>query len=202
MSADIEERVLAERAGGGDEGAFEEIFRRYRDAVYRVAFSFTGNQEDALDAVQETFIKAYRALGRYRGESGLYAWLRRIAVNCCIDRSRARGPIRNLPLEDGLLAAGPAAAGRGGGWSGGGGGGAGVDPGAEAELNELREDLAKAVAELSESHRAVFVLHMVEGLSYNEIADAVGCSIGTVMSRLFYARRKLLEKLKPHLKSG
>ncbi|MCA8923628.1 MAG: sigma-70 family RNA polymerase sigma factor [Planctomycetes bacterium] len=171
--ARAQDRELIERALAGDSTAFEEIYERHRHAVYKVAFGMTRNAEDALDVVQETFLKAHKSLARFERRAALRTWLCQIAVHQGIDLGRRKKVRRADPLEDGLVASEE----RG--------------PRADARERELKTALREALDKLSEKHRTVFVLYTVKGLSYKEIAEAVGCSVGTVMSRLFYARKNL-----------
>jgi RNA polymerase sigma-70 factor, ECF subfamily len=164
---------LVQRAVAGDPQAFEELYERHRHAVYKVAHGMTRNVEDALDVVQETFVKAHKSLARFERRASIGTWLCQIAVHQAIDLGRRRKVRRAEPLEEKLV------------------GGEGLSPRAEAQEQELRQALTKALDELSEKHRTVFVLYTVQGLSYKEIAEALGISIGTVMSRLFYARKNL-----------
>ena len=162
--ARAQDKKLIERALAGDATAFEEIYERHRHAVYKVAYGMTRNAEDALDVVQDTFLKAHKSLARFERRAALRTWLCQIAVHQGIDLGRRKKVRRADSLEDGL---------------------------AEARERELKSALQQALAQLSEKHRTVFVLYTVKGLSYKEIAEAVGCSVGTVMSRLFYARKNL-----------
>jgi len=186
-----DEAGLVERFRQGDEAAFEELFRRYREAIHAIAWRLCGDHEEALDIVQEAFIRAYRHAGAFRAESGFYSWVRRIATNIAIDRRRARREGEGSALEEETLAEqalAPDAARL-----------AEEDPLARAAGHELAQALAAALAELGPEHRTTLVLHANEGLSYKEIAESMACPIGTVMSRLFYARRILAEKLRRYL---
>jgi RNA polymerase sigma-70 factor (ECF subfamily) len=190
-----ERRIVAElvrRAAAGDDEAFAEIFRRFRDKVYRIAFRFTRDHDEAMDLLQGTFIKAHRSLASYREESSFATWLARIATNCAIDHVRAQRREGAVDLDDDLdpedaaagegLAAHPA-----------------VGPATAAMNRELGEAIQEAVEKLSEKHRSVFTLHCVDGMPYQQIADTLQISIGTVMSRLFHARRYLRRSLAPYL---
>lgn len=184
------ERELLESFRRGEEAAFEELFSKYREAVYAVAWKVLGDREEALDVVQDAFLRAWRGAADFRAESGFYAWLRRIALNLAIDRVRARRG-ENSPLEEETLAAerhAPGAARL-----------AEEDPAGRAAGSELGEALERELAELGPEHRTVLVLHAAEGLSYKEIAEEMNCPIGTVMSRLHYARRLLAGKLRRFL---
>ncbi|MGE0708566.1 MAG: RNA polymerase sigma factor [Planctomycetota bacterium] len=176
---DPEERAydmeLVRRAKGGDRDAFQELYERHRHKVYRVAVGMTRNQEDALDVVQDTFVKAHRSLERFEGRSSIGTWLCQIATHRAIDMGRRQKVRRADPLEEGAVP----------------GTKAGAAPVEKAQAEELREKLEEALGQLSEKHRTVFVLYTVKGMSYKEIASTLEISIGTVMSRLFYARKNL-----------
>ncbi|MCE9533973.1 MAG: sigma-70 family RNA polymerase sigma factor [Planctomycetes bacterium] len=164
----------------GDRSSLETIFHRYRETAYRVAHRLLGNEADALDAVQEGFIKALTHLHSFERRSSFKTWLLRIVSNASLDLGRQRGRRETLSIDSidwreqdanqAML---------------------GLDPIQAVEQADLREALDTALAELPESQRRTFVLHVDGGLSYREIADVMKISIGTVMSRLFYARQKL-----------
>jgi RNA polymerase sigma-70 factor (ECF subfamily) len=166
---------LVARAKEGDREAFQEIYERHRQKVYRVALGMCRNPEDALDVVQDTFVKAHRSIVRFEGRSAISTWLCQIATHRAIDIGRRQKVRRADPLEEGLVAKHKA----------------GDAPREKAQHSELKDALQAALGELSEKHRSVFVLYTVESLSYKEIAAALDISIGTVMSRLFYARKNL-----------
>jgi len=172
-----DERLVA-RAIEGDQAAFEEIYERHRHAVYKVALGMLRNPEDALDVVQETFVKAHKSLARFERRASIGTWLCQIGLHQAIDLQRRRKVRKADALEEGRVAESGQPA-----------------PATLAEGSELQAALTKALAELSDKHRQVFVLYTVKGLSYKEIAEVVGISVGTVMSRLFYARKNLQGKL-------
>jgi len=172
--------LLVARAARGDPPALEELFAQYRDPAYRVAYRLLGNAEDALDAVQDGFIKALTHLGRFERRCSFKTWLLRVVSNAALDLGRQRR------RRDELSAAVSERASLDGGVTPDH-----LDPGREAEEADLRRALAEALRQLPEAQRRTFVLHVDGGLSYREVADAMGISIGTVMSRLFYARQKL-----------
>ncbi len=196
---DAEDPGLVERSLKGDAAAFEQLFVKYRQRVFAVAWRLVGDEDAALDVVQDAFVRAYEELEKLRGETRFFPWVRRITVNLAIDKLRAIKRSREVSLfatsqedEDGreeLTAVGQAMPER-----------EQDNPGRQAELSEFSSALTDALAKLSESHRAVFMLHAAEGMSYKEIAEALGCNIGTVMSRLFYARKRLQELLGAHVK--
>jgi RNA polymerase sigma-70 factor (ECF subfamily) len=181
------DEALVELARAGDLDAREELFRRGREVAYRVAFRLLGNAEDAMDAVQDGFIKAFRNLDAFDGRSAFRTWLLRIVTNAAHDLGRRKGrrpALRLVDLDaDGL---GP-----------GGSGTSTVEPSVEHDpsqglhLADLRRTIDAALARLSPAIRETFVLFAEAELSYKEIAEAQGVPIGTVMSRLHYARQKL-----------
>ncbi len=177
----------------GDTGAFERLFVKYRQGVFAAAFRILRHEDAALDVVQETFIKAYESLGSLKEGERLFPWLRRIAVNLAIDALRRRRRAGEMSLEedigDGEDTAGKVAVPPDGA----------AGPASEAADSEFAAALWEALGELPESQRTVFMLHAVENMTYREVAQAMNCSIGTVMSRLHYARKKLQELLKPHI---
>lgn len=176
------DQELLARAQQGDTQAFLDLYERHRRAVYRVAHGLTHDIEDAMDVVQETFIKAHKSIGRFERRAGIGTWLCQIAVHQAIDLCRKRKVRQSEPL-DGV---GREVAGRE------------RSPDSHARERELSEAVGKALMKLSDKHRTVFVLHVVKGMPYKEIAETLGCSVGTVMSRLFYARRHLQGLLAPY----
>ena len=172
--------LLIARAGRGDRPALDELFRRYRDPAYRVAYRLLGHSDDALDAVQDGFIKALTHLDGFERRCTFKTWLLRVVSNAALDLGRQRR------RRDELSAAVTVRVAVDGGTTPDH-----ADPGREAEESDLRRALADALQQIPESQRRTFVLHVDGGLSYREVADALGISIGTVMSRLFYARQKL-----------
>ena len=170
--------VLLDRFARGDRAALDDLFRRYRAVAFRVAYRLLGREADALDAVQDGFIKALTHLDRFRGTSSFKTWLLRIVSNAALDLGRQR-------KRDGWNDRPPAAPNldRTAGDP--------VPPDAALERADLRRVIEAALAQLPAAQRQTFVLHVDGGLTYREVADALGISIGTVMSRLFYARQKL-----------
>lgn len=177
---EADDAALVSWAATGDDGAFEELVRRYRSDVFRVCNHFVRNREDAWDLSQEVFIKAHRALGRFRGEASFKTWLLRISANACKDFFKKRR-LATVPFDERIgsdSSPSPMAG-----------------PGHQAQAGELGRAIEVAVDGLSAKHRTVFVLREYEGLSYEEMAEVIGCSVGTVMSRLFHARKKLQSAL-------
>lgn len=170
---------LLGRFAAGQSAALDELFRRYRQAAYRVAFRLLGNEADALDAVQEGFVKALTHLNGFQGRSSFKTWLLRVVSNAALDLGRARGRRETVSLDtstaadvnERLLSA--------------------DESGLGLERADLRRLLDQALSTLSDVQRQTFVLYADAGLSYREVAEATSTSIGTVMSRLYYARQKL-----------
>jgi RNA polymerase sigma-70 factor (ECF subfamily) len=171
---------LLTRLAHGDRKSLDELFRRYRLLAYRVAYRLLGNEADALDAVQEGFIKALTHLSGFQGRSTFKTWLLRVVSNAALDLGRQRGRREVVSLD----AARPREYEQG-------------DPltednaSAGLERADLRRALDRALALLPEAQRRTFILHADAELSYREVAEVLGISIGTVMSRLYYARQKL-----------
>lgn len=190
--APVEEMVLVKRARQGDLGAYDELVKRYQERIYATVYHMTANHEDANDLAQEAFIKAFQALKSFKGGSSFYTWVYRIAVNKTINFLKQRKNKTQLSLDDldfnaehdpdlmALISE--------------------KTPRREMNLLELQEKLNTAMQKLSEPHRLVVTLHDVQGLSHEEIAEIMDCNIGTVRSRLFYARQQLQAYLSDYLK--
>ncbi len=182
------EADLLRRAQGGDEEAFGELMRAHHDRVFRTVVGVLRDEHEARDVSQEVWITVWKNLGTFRGDAKFSTWVHPIAVRRAIDslRKRKKWLHRFLPFladeEDGVEAAPEPVALDG-------------DPRDENEKSERAERFEAALALLPEKHRTVLVLREVEGLSYEEIARSLGCRPGTVMSRLFNARRQLAQKL-------
>jgi len=168
-------------AAAGDADAFAQLYTTHRERVYRLAYHYVHNQPDALDLCQEVFVRAFEALPGFKGEARFRTWLMRIASNTCIDHLRHGRLRKTAELDEHLITSDVRLPGVR----------SAPDPTAGAERGELRAAIEAAVAKLSPEHRDVFVLHDVEGLTYQEVAETIGCPVGTVMSRLHYARRRL-----------
>jgi len=187
-SASDEQLVGA--AKGGDMDAFEELVARHRDKIYARAFSMMRNEDEALDLSQEAWVKSWQRLKQFQGDSRFGTWMTRIVVNLCLDQLRRRKRQRTESIEEmneetgGVEQQMPVVAG---------------NPTERLERAELRKVIDRALGLLSHEHRTVLVLHEFEEMEYKEIARTMGCSIGTVMSRLFYARRRMAALL-AHLK--
>jgi RNA polymerase sigma-70 factor (ECF subfamily) len=183
----LSDATLVERARDGDRDAFRQLVERYQAKVAALAVGMLRNRDDAMDVVQDTFAKAYQNLDRFKGDSSFYTWVYRIAMNLCIDQQRRDGKMPSVPLEspdrpdEVVLPAG--------------GGPRQDHPFERASDAQVAARIRDAIAELTPEHRAVIVLREVEGLSYEEIAQALDVPKGTVMSRLHYARQKLQARL-------
>src|SRR5262245_62784934 len=171
------------RAGQkGDMGAFEELVARHRDKVYARAFSMMRNEDAAIDLSQEAWVKAWQRLHQFQGEASFLTWMTRIVINLCLDQLRKQKRLRAESIEQldedlgGVERQMPIIT---------------PNPTERLERSELRARIDRALGQLSYEHRTVLVLHEFQELEYKEIAKRMDCSIGTVMSRLFYARRKL-----------
>ena len=179
---------LVQRTREGDRDAFRELVERYQRRVASLAVGMLRSREDALDVVQETFTKAYQHLDRFKGDSGFYTWLYRIAFNICVDHQRREGKLANVRPESEdsgdlgapLGADGPLP----------------DEPFHRLRSAEIGRRMEQAIRELTPDHRAVILLREVEGLSYEEISRVLECPKGTVMSRLHYARRQLQTRLR------
>jgi RNA polymerase sigma-70 factor, ECF subfamily len=177
-----DEKVLVRAAQQGDMAAFEELVARHRDKVYARAYSMMRNEDEALDLSQEAWVKGWQRLKQFQGESSFGTWMTRIVINLCLDQLRRQKRHRVESIEGmdedsgGVERQMPVVT---------------VNPTSGLERAELRQRIDRAMGQLSNEHRTVLVLHEFEEMEYKQIAKTVGCSIGTVMSRLFYARRKL-----------
>lgn len=188
----VEETVLVSKARQGDLEAYDELVKRYQERIYATLYHMTSNHEDANDLAQEAFIKAFQALKSFKGGSSFYTWVYRIAVNKTINFLKQRKNKAQMSLDDldfnaehdpdlvALISD--------------------KTPRREVGLGELQEKLNIAMQKLSEPHRLVVTLHDVQGLSHEEIAKIMECNIGTVRSRLFYARQQLQAYLSDYLK--
>lgn len=184
-----EEAALITRAREGDATAFGTLVTLHRQKVYATIYNVVRNEEDAWDLSQETFLKAWKSLHLFRGQSSFFTWLYRIATNLTIDTLRRKKIEGGTPFDDTIaptrIEPGSATAPR-----------PEALPHRRMEHHEVASRIEAAIATLSPEHRAVILLREVEGASYEEIAEAMKCSLGTVMSRLFYARKKLQAALK------
>ncbi len=176
-----EDASLVLRAQAGDTQAFEELVRRYRNEVFALAYHFVRERETAWDLAQEVFIKAYRSLKRFRGEASFKTWLMRITANQSKDHLKKRR-IKTTSFDEAIGSAeAPSAV---------------ATPDKQLAAKELGESIQEAVDSLPPKHRTAFVLREYEGLSYEEMAQVMQCSLGTVMSRLHHARKKMQHALR------
>jgi RNA polymerase sigma-70 factor (ECF subfamily) len=180
--------VLVERVQNGDVAAFDHLVRKYRERLYSVIYNLTSNREDAADLTQDAFIKAFSSISRFRGKSAFFTWLYRIGVNTTLsylkrNRFRRFFSLENIEEEGSNAVVLETLAAKHRSEKG-------------ALLSELQEKLNESLQKLSPKHRTVVVLFEIEGLSHQEISDIVGCSIGTVRSRLHYAKQQLQAELK------
>jgi RNA polymerase sigma factor (sigma-70 family) len=188
----VDEAVLVESARSGDLAAYDDLVKRYQERIYATIYHMTANHEDANDLAQEAFIKGFQALKSFKGGSSFYTWVYRIAVNKTINFLKQRKNRTQMSLDDidfnaehdpdlvALISD--------------------KTPRREANLAELQEKLNEGMQKLSEPHRLVVTLHDVQGMSHEEIAKIMDCNIGTVRSRLFYARQQLQGFLADYLK--
>lgn len=178
---------LVARATTGEYAAYEELIRRYQRKIYALVYNMTSNKEDAEDMVQDVFVKAYTALPQFKGDSSFYTWIYRIAVNRTINflKKRKRNPDVSLDDLDQAVERDPAYVELR----------ARESPVRDATLSELQAKLNAALLTLSDKHRTVVVMHDIQGVPHDEIARVLGCSEGTVRSRLFYARQQLQQEL-------
>lgn len=185
--ASIDERDLLARAKRGEMPAYDELVRHYQGRIYALVYNMTSNKEDAEDLVQDVFVKAYASLARFEEKSSFYTWVYRIAINRTLNflKKRQRNPKMSLDDVDNGVERDPAYVELS----------ARESPFRDATLSELQEKLNKALMTLSENHRTVVVLHDIQGVPHEEIASMIGCSQGTVRSRLFYARQQLQAEL-------
>ncbi len=184
--ASLDDEALVKAAQKGNKNAFEELVARHRDKVYGRLMIMIKNENDALDLSQEVWIKAWKRLKQFHGDSAFCTWVTRIAINVGVDHIRKQKRKKVESIEDHIEEGGsierlmPIET---------------VNPTQGLEREELRARIDKALEQLSPEHRSVVILHEFEGLEYKEIAKMMKCSMGTIMSRLFYARKKLASML-------
>ena len=188
--SEVPEIELVKRCQRGDSRAFDELVTRYRTRIFGMIYNMVHNEQDAWDLAQDSFLKAWKSIKRFRGKSSFYTWIYRIVMNVTIDHMRKKqikGGGAEFDDAIQLKEIEPAAR---------------TAPKADAlpfermERSELRQKIDNAIAQLTPEHRAVILMKETEDMQYHEIAEALGCSIGTVMSRLFYARKRLQNLLK------
>jgi RNA polymerase sigma-70 factor (ECF subfamily) len=188
--ADVSDLDLVKQSQAGNTEAFDQLVSRYRTRVFSMIYNMVHNEQDAWDLAQDSFVKAWKSIGRFRGQSSFYTWIYRIIMNVTIDwlrKKQVKGAgvefddairlkeinpaSRTVPKADPL-------------------------PHERMEQREIRQRIDAAIAQLTPEHRAVILMKEIEDMQYHEIAEALDCSIGTVMSRLFYARKKLQNLLR------
>lgn len=184
--------MLVRRIQAGESELFDELVRKYRERIWSVVYNMTSNREDAADLTQDAFIKAFRSINRFQGQSAFFTWLYRIAINGTLNHlqknrlrrffslEKIRGEEPANSLLDQLADPGPASD-------------------RQSCLNELQQKLNEAMQKLSIKHRTVITLFEIDGLSHEEIAEITGTSAGTVRSRLHYAKQLLQNELQPYL---
>jgi RNA polymerase sigma-70 factor, ECF subfamily len=177
---EVSDAELLARHVGGDAAAFAGLVRRHQDRLWAVALRTLGNRDEAADALQDGLLSAYRSAGSFRGDAAVTTWLHRIVVNACLDRIRRHRARPTVPLP--TEGAEP------------------PDPGDWVSTSELRVDLARALAVLSDEQRSAVVLVDIEGWSVEEAARVLGCAPGTVKSRCARARARMLP-LVAHLRN-
>ena len=177
-SQQIEDLELTRRSQAGDADAFGELVTKYRAKIFTMVYGMVRNEHDAWDLAQETFLKAWQSIHRFEGRSSFYTWLYSIMVNLTIYSLRRKSRREEVELNDAIPSLLPG-------------------PGVSYQHTEIREQINAALAKLSPEHRAVIMLKELEDLQYHEIAEVLNLSKGTVMSRLFYARKKLRSMLRP-----
>lgn len=189
-----EDQELIERAIAGDHKAFRVLVERYQRKVYTIAYGIVRNQDTAMDVAQDAFVKVHRHLPNFKGDSSFYTWLYRIVVNLCIDKKRRAARAAEVDYDDALahgdgFTSGPTLA------------STGIEnPLKAAQRKELVEHMDQALETLSDDHREILMLREVEGLSYEELAITLDIAKGTVMSRLFHARKNFQRALTRYLK--
>lgn len=182
-----DDHELVELAQKGDRDAFRQLVEKYQRRVYSISYGMLKNADDSMDVSQEVFVKVYRYLEKFNFQSTFYTWLYRITVNMCIDHIRKNKRVKNVEYDDGISREDgdehtlPSRL--------------GLNPDKVYGRKELREKMLEALDALGEKHRTILILREVDGLSYEEIADVLNISKGTVMSRLFHARRNFQEAI-------
>ena len=189
---DLDDACLVTASQRGELAAFDELIRRYHSRIYATLYHMTSNHEDADDLTQESFIRAFKALKRFKGDASFYTWTYRIAVNLTINFLKKRHrrayhlslndmdiQVENHPELVALIS--------------------NKTPRGEVRIHELQQKLNEAMLQLSETHRLTVTLHDIQGMSHEEISKIMDCNVGTVRSRLFYARQQLQGYLADYL---
>ena len=184
--------LIVQRVQTGDVAAFDQLILKYRERVYAMVYNMTANREDAADLTQDAFIKAFQSINRFQGQSSFFTWLYRIAINSALTHLR-RNKLRSFFSFDKVHEDAKVAE---------------VinqltdkkDVDREVFVNELQEKLNEAMLKLSIPHRTVVTLFEIDGLSHEEIAEIMNCSVGTVRSRLHYAKQLLQAELQSYVR--
>jgi RNA polymerase sigma-70 factor, ECF subfamily len=182
------DRELVDRCQRGELDAYEALVGRYRNKVYGLALSMLRNEQDATDLCQDAFVRGWQAIRKFKGSASFYTWIYRITTNLAIDFVRRRDRRPTTPFEEGISPDTDASVEEPPSTN--------PSPVDEAQRRELRDQIDTALRELSPEHRVVVQLREFDGLDYAAIAEVTGCTIGTVMSRLHYARKHLQKLLK------
>lgn len=191
----MDDLTLVKRVRSGDQRAFRTLVERYQKKVYAVALGMLKDKEEAMDVAQEAFVKVYKYLDHFKGDSSFYTWLYRITVNICIDVIRKKGGGRSEDVEfDESIAHDTSEA-----QIGALGTRLGTNPQKSALRRELADKIQEALEQIPEKHRAILLLREIEGMSYEDLAETLKIPKGTVMSRLFHARAKVQKILSEYL---
>jgi RNA polymerase sigma-70 factor (ECF subfamily) len=174
----FEDLELIRRSRAGDTEAFGQLVTKYHSKIFSMVYGMVRNEHDAWDLAQEVFLKAWWSIHRFEGRSSFDTWLYRLTMNVTICSLRQKGRREEVELDDAIPSSLPG-------------------PGVYCQRTEIRERVTAAISKLSPEHRAVIVLKELEDLQYHEIGEVLNLSVGTVMSRLFYARKKLQTLLRP-----
>jgi RNA polymerase sigma-70 factor (ECF subfamily) len=177
-SQQFQDVELVRRSQAGDTEAFGELVTKYRSKIFTMVYGMVRNEHDAWDLAQEGFVRAWQSIHRFEGRSSFYTWLYSLTVNLTIYSLGRKGRRQEVELNDAISSSLPS-------------------PAVNYQRTEIREQVNAALAKLSPEHRAVVVLKELEDLQYQEIAEVLNLSVGTVMSRLFYGRKKLQSMLRP-----
>lgn len=175
--AQVSDTELVNMSRGGDSHAYELLWETHRVAVFRKVYSIVGNQADAEDLTQEAFIKGFRALGNFRGDSLFRTWITSIAVNLCFDHIKRSKKVRQVPIEWDIPADDK------------------EDPERRALVNDTQLLVRKAISQLPAHHRLMLEMRDLDDMEYSEIAKILKCTVGSVKLKIFRARRQLKQKL-------
>jgi RNA polymerase sigma-70 factor (ECF subfamily) len=178
---------LVTRFQNGDAAAFGPLVSKYQGKIYDIAYYHTHDTEDAYDLSQEVFERAFKSLSGFKRKSSFYTWLYRIAINACIDYGRKKSRLQTVPIEEWVSTHESSNT------------GSDSSPVDDVELDELRQQITKAIDQLPPKQRAVFIMKRQDELSLEEIADILGRSVGTIKAHLSHATHKLMDLLEPYL---